>query len=165
MTGSYRVGIFPGSFNPFHKGHLDILMQAIEQFDKVIIAVGTNPDKKKGSINRVETIKLQLKDFYNLEGRVKVEEFSGFLVDYVHKKELVPHFTSVSIIRGLRNASDLEFETTQARVIQDQKPDVKTVFFLTNRGFEHVSSSMIRALEGIQEGSASEYIVKNATIK
>jgi len=160
MIAHNRLGIFPGSFDPFHKGHLDIVWQALKQFDKVIIAVGKNPSKEKSNINRVETIKLQMAYFMS-KPDIEVEEFSGFIVDYVQDKESLDEYTSVSLIRGLRNASDLEYEKTQARILQDQYPNVKSVFFLASKGLEHISSSVIRALEKIQEGSASEYIVKH----
>jgi pantetheine-phosphate adenylyltransferase len=147
-----KLAIYPGSFNPFHKGHLEILKKAEAIFDEVIVAIGTNPDKKiDEKINRLETLRFQL------PGK-KVEQFSGFLSDYVQDKEDEGY--NVTIVRGLRNGADLNYETNQLRVMLDQKPDLKMIFIPCDVRFEHVSSSMIRAMEKIQEGSASEYIVK-----
>jgi hypothetical protein len=66
----------------------------------------------------------------------------------------------VTIVRGLRNGADLDYEVNQLRVMKDQKPDIKMIFIPCDIRFEHISSSMIRAMEKIQEGSASEYFVK-----
>lgn len=145
-----KIGVFTGSFNPFTKGHLNILQQAERLFDEVIVAIGENADKQEFEINRVETVKRQL------PGK-RVEGFKGFLVDYVKSLE---QEGEVTIVRGLRNSSDLLYEINMLRVLSDMDPSVKTAFFVCDRKYEHISSSMVRGLEKIQEGSASEYIVK-----
>jgi len=148
-----RLAIYPGSFNPMTIGHLSILEKAEAIFDEVIIAIGVNPEKKVDEkISRLETLKRQLPP------NKKVEEFKGFLVDYVNKK--VEEGYDVTVVRGLRNGADLDFEVNQLRVMEDQDPRIKMVFIPCDRRYEHVSSSMVRAMEKIQEGSASEYIMK-----
>lgn len=152
-----RLAVYPGSFNPFHKGHLDILKKAEAIFDEVVVAIGVNPEKKVDEkINKLETLRFQL------PGK-KVEEFSGFLVDYIQQKEEVGY--DVTLVRGLRNGADLDYEINQLRVMKDQRPDIKMVFIPCDIKFEHISSSMIRAMEKIQEGSASEYLVKPEMIE
>lgn len=147
-----NLAIYPGSFNPFTIGHLSILKKAEEIFDEVIVAIGINPDKKVDEkINRLETLKFQLPN-------KKIEEFSGFLVDYVHKKEEEGY--NVTVVRGLRNGADLDSEINQLRVLEDQYPKIKMIFIPCDRKYEHISSSMVRTMEKIQEGSASEYLVK-----
>lgn len=150
-----KIGVFTGSFKPLHKGHLDVFLQAERLFDEVIIAVGQNPEKEVSEINIVETIKLQL------PGK-RVEGFKGFLVDYI--KTLEPE-GDVTIVRGLRNSSDLLYEINMLRVLNDMDPSVKTAFFVCDRKYEHISSSMIRSMESISPGAASEYIVKPEMIK
>ena len=145
-----RLGVYPGSFNPFSIGHLDILEKAEKIFDEVVIAVGNNPEKKS-EINVVGTLKR------NLIGK-KIEGYDGFLIDYVYKKESEGY--DVTIVRGLRNGSDLDYEINILRVLEDQNPSVKMIFIPCDRGLGHVSSSMIRGMELIASGSASEYIVK-----
>lgn len=145
-----KIGVFTGTFNPFTKGHLNILQQAEKIFDEVIIAIGDNPGKEKSEIDRLATLKIQL------PGK-RVEKFSGFLVDYINdlKKE-----GDIIIVRGLRNSSDLLYEINNLRVLNDMDPSIKTVFFVCDRKYEHISSTLIRQMEKIQEGSASEYLVK-----
>lgn len=158
-----RIAIYPGSFNPLHKGHLDIILKAEKIFDKVIVAIGSNSNKPKPinpqsglPINRVETLKKQIQGFY-------IEEYKGFLTDYIYKLE--KDGNDVTVVRGLRNGIDLDYEVNQLRVLQDLKHDVKMVFIPCDVKYEHISSSMIRTLENIQEGSASEYIAKYAKFK
>lgn len=145
-----KIGVFTGSFNPFTKGHLNILQQAEKIFDEVIVAIGDNPGKEKSEIDRLSTLKFQL------PGK-RVEKFSGFLVNYLNdlKEE-----GDITIVRGLRNSSDLLYEINNLRVLNDMDSSVKTVFFVCDRKYEHISSTLVRQMESIQEGSASEYIVK-----
>lgn len=145
-----KIGVFTGSFNPFTKGHLDILEQSERIFDEVIVAVGENPDKKQTNIDRVATIKLQIPNR-------RVEGFKGFLVDYIHN---LRNEGEITIVRGLRNSSDLLYEINTLRVLNDMDPAIKVVFFICDRKYEHISSSMVRSLESIQEGAGSEYLVK-----
>jgi len=150
-----KLAIYPGSFNPFSIGHLDILLKAEKIFDEVVVAVGNNPDKKSG-VNVIETLKR------NLIGK-NVEGFDGFLVDYIHKKEEEGY--DVTIVRGLRNGADLDYEINTLRVLEDQNPNIKMIFIPCDRKYEHISSSMIRAMEKIKSGSASEYLAKPEMFK
>ena len=147
-----RLAVYCGSFNPLHRGHLDILLKAEKLFDEVVIAVGENSEKNSDNrINRVETIKLQVPDR-------KVEGYSGFLIDFVYKKEEEGY--DVTVVRGFRNGSDLDSEINMLRVLEDQKPNIKVVYLPCGREFEYISSSMIRSLEHTKPGAGSEYIAK-----
>jgi pantetheine-phosphate adenylyltransferase len=150
-----KIGVFTGTFNPFTKGHLNILQQAEKIFDEVIIAIGDNPGKEKSEIDRLSTLKFQL------PGK-RVEKFSGFLVNYINdlRKE-----GDITIVRGLRNSSDLLYALNNLRVLNDLDPSIKSVFFVCDRKYEHISSTLVRQMESIQKGSASEYIVKPEMIE
>lgn len=128
---SPKIGLFPGSFNPFHKGHYNVLQKAEQMFDKVIIAFGKNPDKKNQNFNVPSAIKNR-----------QVEYFDELLTDLIKSlnQDLV-------IIRGLRNTKDFLYEQKQYRYNQDLMPNIKVINVFCDKEFEHISSSGIRTLE------------------
>lgn len=138
-----KIAVYAGSFSPLHKGHYNILQKAEQIFDKVIIARGKNPDKANNKV-------------YDLPEIIKnrqIEEYEGLLTDFLNKFDY-----DVTLIRGLRNATDLQYETTQYRFLKDLKPDIKVVNILCDPEFEHISSSSIRMLE--KYGKGNDYLLK-----
>lgn len=125
------IGVFAGSFNPFHKGHYNVLQKAERIFDKVIIAFGQNPDKNTRGWKTPESIKNR-----------QIEEYSGLLTDFINTIDY-----EVTVIRGLRNSTDFQYEQNQYRYIQELKPDIRIVNIFCDKEFEHISSSGIRTLE------------------
>jgi len=146
QTHKPNIGVYPGSFNPFHNGHFDILEKAEQVFDKVIIARGINPEKTETVVN--DDINPVL--YYR-----QTEGFAGFLTDYMSSKEKDAH---VTLVRGLRNGDDLAYEMNQISFMKDLKIDLKVVFFHCDREFEHISSSAIRNLEKINKGFGERYL-------
>lgn len=126
------IGLFAGSFNPFHKGHYNILEKAERIFDKVIIAFGRNPDKERG---REWPVPAAIKDR-------QIEEYEGLLTDFVQS---LGH--DVVVVRGLRNSTDFQYEQNQYRYIQELMPGIRIVNIFCDKEFEHISSSGIRTLE------------------
>jgi pantetheine-phosphate adenylyltransferase len=153
-----RVVIYPGSFNPFHEGHANIIRKALLTFDKVIIAVGINPEKKvKEEVSQISKVIDDVKKHlpYNCE-RVEIRSFSGFLSDYImalHKEDTDSFCTPevVAIIRGLRNSQDFEYEKTQQYYNEDLNISVPTLYIISDRLLTHVSSSAIRMIDKIKE--------------
>ena len=132
------IAIFPGSFDPITKGHLDILKQASEVFEKVIIAVAYNPDKN-GFLSvekRLDLIKESIKDFNNIE----VDFFDGLTVEYAKQKG------ATVLIRGLRNSKDFEYEIELAQINRTLNPKIKTVFFTPKAENSFISSSAVREI-------------------
>lgn len=126
-----HIGVFAGSFNPFHKGHYNVLTKGEKLFDKVIIAFGKNPDKTERTWDVPKTI-------YNRQ----LAEYNGLLTDYIDSLGY-----DVTVLRGLRNSTDFQYEQNQYRYIQELKPDIKIVNIFCDKEFEHISSSGIRTLE------------------
>jgi len=149
-----NAGVYAGSYNPFHIGHMNILHQAEKIFDKVIIAVGMNPEKvdqqswQAMAQERTEAITEQL-PFH------QVEAFRGFLAHYMERKA---KDQDVTLIRGIRDGFDLRQEVIQLRYVQELYPDLKVVYIPCKKEFEHISSSWLRLLESIEPGSSAPYL-------
>ncbi len=146
--GQYRpkIGVYPGSFYPFHNGHLNILEKAEAVFDKVIIAQGINPDKQDTKQNKIESKTLKYR---------QTEHFQGFLTNYLTSKE---KFADITLVRGLRNGDDLDYEVNQLRFMDDMKKDLKVVFLPCDKEYEHISSSSIKNLDKIDPNFSKRYI-------
>ena len=132
-----NIGVYAGSFNPFHKGHLDILKKAEQMFDKVIIARGYNPNKDNALVDLPSFLK-----------NYQVEMYDGLLTDFIDSLGY-----EVTLIRGLRNSTDFEYEKLQYRFLKDLKPDIKVINIFSEPEFEHISSSAIRMLDKYNKGN------------
>lgn len=148
-----KTAVFPGSFDPITLGHYDIIERAAPLFDKLIIAIGQNSQKKYmfPLETRMDFLRKSCEDFKNVE----VDFFEGLTVDYCIKKQ------AQYIIRGLRNPADFEFEKAIAhtnRTLAHKK--LETVFLLTSSGKSFISSSIVREI--INHGGEYELLVPEA---
>lgn len=143
-----KQAIYPGTFNPWHKGHRDVLNKARRIFDTVCVAYGGNPDKPMLDQNKnFERLKFEIGDLNGVE----VVRFDGLLVDFIHSINTPIH----AIVRGLRNGQDLENERLQQYWNEDLAKESElylppTVYIVTSRDLVHISSSAIRAVEKIK---------------
>ena len=131
-----KISIYPGSFDPITNGHIDIIERAAKLFDKLIVAVLNNSEKKPlFSVNeRLEMIKDAIKDIKNVE----VDSFEGLTVDYCKKKN------ASIMIRGLRAVTDFEYELQLAHTNRELNNEVDTVFLLADMNYSYLSSSTVR---------------------
>lgn len=133
-----KIAIYPGSFDPITKGHLDILKNASGIFDKVIIAVARNGEKKGflSTEERVELIKQSIEGLDNVE----VDAFEGLTIEYAKKRG------AEVLIRGLRAVSDFEYEMQLSQTNSALCDEIKTVFLTTKPKYNFISSSTIREI-------------------
>ena len=131
-----RTALFPGSFDPFTAGHLNILKRALTMFDSVVVAVGVNPDKPGFYDNdtRVDIIKQATK---GLEG-VSVITYDGLTID-ICRSLGIKH-----VVRGVRNMLDFETERSIADANRRLAPEIETIIIPTAQEFAHISSSAVR---------------------
>lgn len=133
-----RTAVYPGSFNPFTKGHLDIVARALRLFDRVIIAVGYNV-RKPGAADAASATYDTLADLFKGFDRVECRLYSGLTADFVAETD------ACCIIRGVRNASDFDYEKPMADT-NAAIAGVETVLLPADPALSFVSSSMIREL-------------------
>lgn len=133
-----KIGVYPGSFDPITKGHLDIIKRASRLMDKVIVGVFNNTSKVPtfSVEERVEFIKQSVSDIPN----VSVESFPGLLIDFMHLKE------ANVIIRGLRAISDFEHELQMYLTNRQLDKNIETIFFMTSSEYSYLSSSLIKEI-------------------
>ena len=131
-----RVAIYPGSFDPITNGHLDIIQRGCNIFDKVIVAVLINIDKK-GLFTIGERVELIKKATAHLEN-VEVVSFNGLLVD------LAKEYNARVILKGLRAVSDFEYELQRALMNSKLDPDIETLFMMTSIEYSYLSSSSVK---------------------
>lgn len=131
-----KIAIYPGSFDPITKGHLDVLRTGCEIFDKVIIAVSVNREKKSFLTveERVKLIEASIQGLNNVE----VDSFEGLTVEYANKKD------AKVLLRGLRAVSDFEYEMQLSQTNSALSENVKTVFLTTRPKYNFISSSTVK---------------------
>jgi pantetheine-phosphate adenylyltransferase len=139
-----KIGFYPGSFNPWHDGHSDVLAKALKVFDRVVILQLTNPEKTG------PTKPLEIPNFQSGIEIIQRKNTFLFIVigNYVLGHALENH--QYAIIRGLRTGQDLEYEKVQQYTNEDLGMKIPTVYFLADRNLTHVSSSVIRAIDKFQ---------------
>ncbi|MBW2038986.1 MAG: pantetheine-phosphate adenylyltransferase [Deltaproteobacteria bacterium] len=150
-----KIAVYPGSFDPVTYGHIDIIKRALKIFDKVIVAVAHNYDKKflftPGE--RVEMIEEALKGSHN----VIVESFEGLLMEYMKGTN------AKVVLRGLRATSDFEYEYHMASMNRSLNKDIDTLFMVTGKDYFFISSRTIKevtSLGGSVEGLVPENVAR-----
>lgn len=145
-----RIALFPGSFDPFTKGHEDIVLRGLTLFDEIIIAIGYNSNKsvRYFEINlMVEKIRASFAQY----PAVRVETYSELTVEFAKKNK------SIYLLRGLRNTTDFEYENSIAQINEKLYKDLESVFLITTPEFAWISSSVIREVHRYG-GDVSEFL-------
>jgi pantetheine-phosphate adenylyltransferase len=138
LSLSPRIAVYTGTFDPVHHGHLDMIARSSRLFDRLIVGVGINPEKRTmfNLDERVELIRTVSQGF----GNVEVMKFEGLAVRFVRQ------VGARIMVRGLRTLSDMEYEFTMSLMNLNLDPEIETVFLMAKEEFSHVSSSLLRQI-------------------
>ncbi len=131
-----RIAVFPGSFDPVTRGHESIVRRALPLFDRLIIAIGENAEKR--SFFPLEKRMQWLTFLFGRDPRIRVATYSGLTVDFCLREG------AGFIVRGLRTSSDFEFERGIGQMNRMMVPGVETIFLLSEPEYSALSSSIVR---------------------
>lgn len=131
-----KIAVFPGSFDPITIGHESIIRRALPLFDKLIIAIGENADKKY--FFPIAQRKQWLQEVFASEAKIEIDNYQGLTVDYCKK------VGARYILRGLRTSADFEFERSIGQVNRQMFPELETIFLLTEPQHTAVNSGVVR---------------------
>jgi pantetheine-phosphate adenylyltransferase len=161
MTNN-NVAIYPGSFDPITNGHVDLVKRTLRVFDRVIVAIATNPDKDHSLFSVPERLQMIDEAFADFNGRAAADSFQGLLVDYAEGKG------STVIIRGLRAVSDFEYEFQMALMNRRLKPKLETLFLMTGESEFYTSSRLVKevvSLGGDVSGLVPDNVLRRLQAK
>jgi pantetheine-phosphate adenylyltransferase len=134
---SKKIALFPGSFDPFTKGHEDIVLRGLKLFDEIIIAIGYN-SKKNVRYFDIEYMKDRINSAFSKYDNIKVVTFSELTAEFARKNG------ARYLLRGLRNTTDFEYENSIAQVNRYLNADLESVFLITSPQFASINSTIIR---------------------
>ena len=144
-----RTAIYPGSFDPLTNGHLAIIQRGLHVFDRLIVAVANNPQKKP--LFTADERKDLIRGAVNGDPRVEVDSFDGLLVDYAKKRRV--H----TVLRGLRAVSDFEYEFQLAGMNRNLYPEMETIFLTPSEQHMFISATLVREIAALG-GDVTDFV-------
>jgi pantetheine-phosphate adenylyltransferase len=148
-----KIALFPGSFDPVTKAHVDILKRSLPLFDKVVIGIGLNSTKV--AYLTLEKRKEILRAVFADESKVEVQTYEGLTVEFCKKID------AQFMIRGIRTVSDFEYEKAIAQMNHALVPDIESIFIVSKPGYSSISSSIVRDIMR-NNGDVRQFIPKEA---
>lgn len=148
-----NIALFPGSFDPVTKAHVDIVKRSIGLFDKVYIGIGVN--STKAGLLSVETREKMLRAVFANEPKIHVIAYEGLTVDFC--KSIGANY----MIRGIRTVSDFEYEKAIAQMNHALKPEIESIFIVSKPGYSSISSSIVREIMRYN-GDVAQFIPNEA---
>ena len=146
-----KIALFPGSFDPVTKAHVDILKRSISLFDKVVIGIGINSTKQ--ALLPIEARKKMLEAVFADEPKVEIQTYSGLTVDFC--KEIGANY----MIQGIRTVSDFEYEKAIAQMNHALVPEIESIFIVSKPGYSSISSTIVRDILR-NKGDISQFVPK-----
>lgn len=144
-----KIALFPGSFDPITRGHVDIISKGLGIFDRIIIGIGSNTSKKP--LFSIEQRMEWIRRVFTGESRLEVMSYEGLTVSFC--KELNANY----IIRGLRSGLDFEYEQSIAFANKEMEPGIETVFLLSSPSYSNISSTIVRDII-VNKGDYSKFV-------
>jgi pantetheine-phosphate adenylyltransferase len=146
-----KIAVFPGSFDPLTKGHVEIITKGLSVFDKVIVAIGRNSQKKY--LFDIEVRKQCIEAVFKDYSAVEVVIYEGLTIDFCKK------IGAKFLLRGLRSCSDFEYEKGIAFANKEMNPHIETVFLLSSPATFNISSTIVRDII-VNNGDYSHFVPK-----
>ena len=151
-----KIAVFPGSFDPFTVGHENIVLRALDLFDRIIVAIGIHSTKQ--ALLKIEDRVDMISQVFSNNKQVSVDSFKGLTVDYCKKVK------ATHMLRGIRTSADFEYERAIAQINKKMLPSVESIFLLTTPEHTPVNSTIIRDIIR-NGGDASLFLPKGVDIK
>ncbi|RME63839.1 MAG: pantetheine-phosphate adenylyltransferase [Alphaproteobacteria bacterium] len=154
MAQPHRVGIYPGTFDPLTKGHIDIIRRGVKLVDRLVIGVGVNPGKSPmfSLEERVAMVRQETAGLANADGgAIEVVPFDALLMDFAAS------VGATMVIRGLRAVSDFEYEFQMAGMNQRLNPDIETVFLMADVALQPIASRLVKEIAAY-DGNIGEFV-------
>ena len=153
MSNNNKIAVYPGSFDPFTLGHLDVVRRGSKIFNKLIVAVAENNSKNSlfQVAERTQIISDVLKKEENISSKVEVKSFSGLLVDFVESEN------AIVVLRGLRALSDFDYEFQMAGVNARLSNKFETMFLMSSENQQFVASRLVKEIHRLG-GDVSSFV-------
>lgn len=145
-----RIALFPGSFDPFTKGHEDIVLRGLQVFDEIIIAIGYNSQKSQRYFD-IDLMMGKIRETFKNYPNIKVEHFNLLTAEFARQNG------AQFLLRGIRNTTDFEYENSIAQVNRQLYEELESVFLITSPQFAWISSSIIREVHKYK-GEVAEFL-------
>jgi pantetheine-phosphate adenylyltransferase len=148
-----KIALFPGSFDPVTKAHVDIVKRSVSLFDKVYIGIGVN--STKGALLSIEIREQMLRAVFQSDPRIHVIAYEGLTVNFCKS------IGAAYMIRGIRTVSDFEYEKAIAQMNHSLDPEIESIFIVSKPGYSSISSSIVREIMRYN-GDVTQFIPKEA---
>jgi pantetheine-phosphate adenylyltransferase len=148
-----KIALFPGSFDPVTKAHVDIVKRSVSLFDKVYIGIGVN--STKAGLLSVEIREQMLRAVFQSDPRIHIVAYEGLTVNFC--KSIGANY----MIRGIRTVSDFEYEKAIAQMNHSLEPEIESIFIVSKPGYSSISSSIVREIMRYN-GDVTQFIPKEA---
>lgn len=151
-----RIGLFPGSFDPFTKGHEAVIKKALQLFDEIIIGIGIN--SSKSSYFNLDSRIAHISELYKNEPKIRIETYQKLTV------EMAKDVEAKYIIRGLRDSKDFDYEKPIAHMNFEISDGIETIFFLTEQRYAAINSNIVREIHR-NSGPIHSFVSMGALLK